>query len=1048
MGSYEYNTMESTYLSTNITFTSLVVNNLNVLEYVTDNFLTVTSSTIRNITTSPFSSSAINKGTVDDDPRLFPVTMNSNLILFNDNNSIATNNNFRGPSLEVPNISVTSLKTSLLDLRSKSYILTLGSESENDSIVNVYFPVESPIDNLLFTLKNTNIIVTKPLTQDNVYFSFYGIYNEPLFVVPLLYLYNSGSNYLALVGTSADGISWTTHDIGAIPDQDAYITITYSPELSLYCMTGNYTSISSDLITWTTVITVDTGSVFNSVAWSPDLGLFCAVGGLGNFIVELGPVTYSAMISSDGLSWIPSIVATTNVIWSSICWSPELNKFCAVGTVFLDLAVSMVSSNGTVWSYGNLDNEIDWSAVCWSPDLGLFCACGIYSIATSLDGLSWTVKEIHPSSGNLGFLFSVIWHNGYFYTMSSNYFIIYRSSNGFTWELFNNLTIITTINCILSSPERITVFNGFEDEGSKQFTYIFNNVAHDPGYQALQMNFEDDTFIADQNSVWTSGNSLLSTSNISVTSLSVSTSNVVRLEITSLENFRSSFREHASANEYSLTFSETTLPEVSAVLINDGSGSISFVTDYVGTIAEYPNHSIQYLSEEAALAGASELLYTTEVFSIGQGLLQGNAISPVTQFFYDTVALDSLTYNQSYSYNNYLYVATAGTVTIYNVFDSIIRVTTLAMNNIPVTDLYVDNSVYVLTETELTRSNFFPGIKNVDILSEVITGNDLTSLCINGSFGYIGSLTEDLLIFEGISFNTVGTINVTSVLSILFNDNRLYIAQDSFGLLIYNTIDTSTQSFAYASIVDLHLFGNDLYVILTNSIEVLDLYNITYLGTQTLKSSIIVSGAQLIAQSFLYITAGAVLSIYETETYTEVTSITFANDILSMSLSGTSVFIITELGIYKTNIHGTSLFNVELGSSNMDLLTVSNDLITNLLVVDTVTVDVLSSQKITVLKNSVTVLNFSSSIVFNYFNGHITVTDFFIATNDSITFTISSNKVIESSKVQLFINGYTSGIPMILVKSKIQGSFDASILNLSETDILLGPIKIAVMIET
>jgi hypothetical protein len=125
-----------------------------------------------------------------------------------------------------------------------------------------------------------------------------------------------------------------------------------------------------------------------SVCWSPELGLFCAVGysGIGN---------NGIMTSSNGTTWTAR-TSTADNYWYSVCWSSELGLFCAVAWTGTGNRV-MTSPDGINWTARNTTGkDNDWRSVCWSPELGLFCAVSDTGtgnrVMTSPDGITWTTR--------------------------------------------------------------------------------------------------------------------------------------------------------------------------------------------------------------------------------------------------------------------------------------------------------------------------------------------------------------------------------------------------------------------------------------------------------------------------------------------------------------------------------------------------------------------------------------------------------------------------------------------------------------------------------
>ena len=124
-----------------------------------------------------------------------------------------------------------------------------------------------------------------------------------------------------------------------------------------------------------------------SVCWSPELQKFAAVGNSGS------------MTSSDGITWYSSSQGEGIFV----CWSPGLRIFVSVNQSFI-----ATSPDGITWTQrSNINNY--WVGVCWSPELGLLVAVardGTNKVATSPDGITWSEKT---SAGESNGWRSVCW---------------------------------------------------------------------------------------------------------------------------------------------------------------------------------------------------------------------------------------------------------------------------------------------------------------------------------------------------------------------------------------------------------------------------------------------------------------------------------------------------------------------------------------------------------------------------------------------------------------------------------------------------------------
>jgi hypothetical protein len=82
--------------------------------------------------------------------------------------------------------------------------------------------------------------------------------------------------------------------------------------------------------------------------------------------------------------------------WGSVCWSPELGIFVAIGRTGT-LNRCMTSLDGINWTIQTtpVGAENTWNCVVWSPELEIFVAVastGIDRVMTSPDGITWTTR--------------------------------------------------------------------------------------------------------------------------------------------------------------------------------------------------------------------------------------------------------------------------------------------------------------------------------------------------------------------------------------------------------------------------------------------------------------------------------------------------------------------------------------------------------------------------------------------------------------------------------------------------------------------------------
>ena len=219
------------------------------------------------------------------------------------------------------------------------------------------------------------------------------------------------------VATSLNGSAWT----GRSAPAGSWYSVCWSSELGLFCAVGTsapYSMTSPDGITWTATTQVGQSptigpplvppiapwGLWDSVCWSPELGLFCAVTGAYNGVGG-GLQNYDVMTSPDGATWTYQIAPADNY-WEDVCWSPDLNLFCAVSG---STPYVMTSPDGVTWT-GQTGAQVGgWFGICWSSTLGLFCACqhGTSGMMTSPDGVTWTLHAI--AGGDIGGWQKIAW---------------------------------------------------------------------------------------------------------------------------------------------------------------------------------------------------------------------------------------------------------------------------------------------------------------------------------------------------------------------------------------------------------------------------------------------------------------------------------------------------------------------------------------------------------------------------------------------------------------------------------------------------------------
>ena len=181
-------------------------------------------------------------------------------------------------------------------------------------------------------------------------------------------------------------------DLGFSTDEDTlYITHTNHPPAAL-TRTDHTEWDLSDIIfihdyehTWISRNSAADND-WQGICWSPELEIYCAVADTGT--------NNRVMTSEDGINWDIQVSAADED-WQDVCWSPELELFCAVANTGTGNRV-MTSSDGVDWSIQVSAADNDWMAVCWSPEVALFVAVASSGtddrVMVSSDGITWETK--------------------------------------------------------------------------------------------------------------------------------------------------------------------------------------------------------------------------------------------------------------------------------------------------------------------------------------------------------------------------------------------------------------------------------------------------------------------------------------------------------------------------------------------------------------------------------------------------------------------------------------------------------------------------------
>jgi hypothetical protein len=127
-------------------------------------------------------------------------------------------------------------------------------------------------------------------------------------------------------------------------------------------------------------------SNWRSVCWSPELKLFNAIG---------SGVNYSNITSSNGTNWSVGSPALGQSPYAVI-WSAQFNSFFSVGETISSGRSILKSLDGITWSTQTYTGVPLLYSIADAPELGILCtlSTGSNAVYTSSDGLSWSRKPV------------------------------------------------------------------------------------------------------------------------------------------------------------------------------------------------------------------------------------------------------------------------------------------------------------------------------------------------------------------------------------------------------------------------------------------------------------------------------------------------------------------------------------------------------------------------------------------------------------------------------------------------------------------------------
>jgi len=238
--------------------------------------------------------------------------------------------------------------------------------------------------------------------------------------------------------------------VTGIPATPVTNRIAYSPTLKRAVIVGGVLNDglalwSDDLITWNR--TTIGQFIWNSVCWSPELERFVAVGG------RTSAAGSGASWSEDGIVWTPATFPdTTARTWTDVIWNHIEKMFIAVGTT---TPFNMMSSTGAVWTNGVATNQAANNVIWLNDDWIMTAGANTGCRRRQQLGASWSTAAtlVNPTTG-LAWTPNYGGPNGRWVAVGTSD-IRTSDDNGVTWTIRYGPSILAANNFTLQRVIRV-----------------------------------------------------------------------------------------------------------------------------------------------------------------------------------------------------------------------------------------------------------------------------------------------------------------------------------------------------------------------------------------------------------------------------------------------------------------------------------------------------------------------------------------------------------------------------------------------------------------
>lgn len=1064
LGSEIYSVLESVYLKTNISFTSLDTIGLQAdLINVSTNMI-ISNGYISGLTNVGDLSSAVNKSYVDTSSQFIP-TGTIGAIQFKSNDNLMTSSeylNFTSITNILRSENSNSNKIFVEDVFLENFEINV---SLNTSDYNLIMPVTNGISGQILGLNNNSSKKSNEafnyLNGGSVWSSYLGQFlttlNMPSFGT------NPPSTEDISIGLSQNGLTWTTYlysRTGALLTPkwfdspfNFYIT-SYLNGFALNPMTSYSLLKSTDGLNWSSIFETDKGAPM--ICYSEYLGIFVG-------LTSSDTLNTISLISIDSINWTTySQNFRVSDFLLNIIWIDELKIFFTVKSI--GFPSYFISKDGINWDIYNNVFDFNISYSVWSPELQIILITGQNKSAISYDAINWTTGSYNfPDPSGRASLVRTVWcppvlnsRPGYFVStingeVDLDLFLPVFSTDGLNWIIYSN-DRVGNYSGIAYNPEEDIVSmipsyigTAFIIDFGNYLTFFNNGFQPFGSNEEIQLNLNNN-FVSNENLKFDSlSNTLSATSpnTINVSTSIITNVNTNNIFISNSNSVTSGtiLKSQNSFVDYTINLPNTS-PNDYDIIKTDGIDSFYFTTN-TSVVPRGDINSIQVGLGSGNLNGTLMTFNPDTELYIPGPISQYNVI-PFTQGVTISTIVESF-----YLYNSTLYIVGNQELKFVPTdnYQIINQLTFNSCSNIFVSDYYAyitgNDSLYI---SDISGNGFYftTMISNISITT---SGTSSIPLYVQNKLCYLG-LSNSILVLDVsnlITPTTVFEFGVSVVTNLLINENNLYVTRNSstnsFMKLSYDDIAPTTRGKLNIASLNSLVINNDYAYVSSSS----NLY-IVEIQSFTTKVIVPISDINCIYSTFekLYIGTNSEILIYNISNPLNISLIQSFSEVNVYGITsiGTTLYYFNDTSLVSLDTKGSELTSLSTGGIYTNQINVFNDVYNEgLTIVDTINVsNTLNIENMKLYKEIINLLDYSD-ITSNVYNAIINISDSSIINSNSfVDIIITNNKVTLNSHIIVGILNFEFGLPFVSIKNKNNGVFTIRVYNLRE--VLYGFIKI------